>query len=71
MANFIELTNTSNTIVLGNKILINASQITTVYERPREEGGSLTTVIYCATNNSEWTVEESYTEVKRLLRSEQ
>ena len=68
MTKHIELTNTSNPTMLGSKFLINTDDITTVYERPMVEGGSLVTAIYCAKNNSEWTVEEGYSEVKKLIQ---
>lgn len=46
----------------GDRIFINKDWIVSVYENAREEGGSLSTVIYGGPGTN-WEVEESLSEV--------
>lgn len=61
----LKFTNTNN-LRAGDPIYINSEWIISVYENPRE-GGSLTTVIYGGTAGTEWFVEESLSEVIKII----
>ena len=65
---FIELTNAAE-MHKGNKISINPAWITAVYDFAKQEGGSLTTIVYGGPQGTTWEVEESYKEVTRLINS--
>jgi uncharacterized protein YlzI (FlbEa/FlbD family) len=67
MSNFIELTNIGNEELKGDPILLNPNHITSVYEVPTD-GGSRRTLIYCSYKDIAWSVEESYSEVKKKIK---
>lgn len=65
MARFLKLTNTGKH--QGNQILINVEHITCIYEDAMQQGGSLSTFVYCVQGNKHWVVEESYWEIKKMI----
>jgi hypothetical protein len=56
--NFIKLTNAAEGLK-GSPIWINMDQISSIYEIPSVEGGSLKTFIYGGPTGIAWEVEES------------
>jgi hypothetical protein len=63
---FIKLTNTVGQHA-GNPIYINSDWIVSIYEIPREEGGSLVTVVWGGPKGEAWNVEESPREIIKLI----
>ena len=51
----------------GNLIYINPYHISAVYEFAKEKNGSLTTMVYGGYTGVNWEVEESLSEVLKLL----
>lgn len=66
MTKIVKLTNTVDDLK-GSPIYINADHITSIYQMPREEGGSLITVIYGGPKGEAWNVEESPEEIVKLI----
>jgi hypothetical protein len=64
---FIKLTNAAEQHK-GNPIYINTDQITAIYEIAKVPDGSLTTMIYGGPKGTDWEVEESLTEVIKMVR---
>ena len=65
---FIKLTNAVEQFK-GNTIYINTDQITAVYEMAKTDGGSLTTMIYGGPTGSNWEVEESMSQVIKMINN--
>ena len=63
----IKLTNTGT--LAGNSLWVNPAHIIAVYEIPTE-GGSLTTRVWGGTPAVEWVVEESMSEVIKMIGKE-
>jgi hypothetical protein len=54
----------------GNPIYINSHWIVTIFEVPREPGGSLVTIIYGGPKGETWNVAESPREISKLIGEE-
>ena len=63
----IKLTNAS-TEHHGNYLYLNSDWIVSVFQMPREAGGSLFTVVYGGPLGISWNVEESPEEIRNLMR---
>jgi hypothetical protein len=59
--------NMSNDNVVDMPIYINSDWIVAVYERRRRDSGSVSTVIFGGPGGMEWTVEESLSEVMKII----
>jgi hypothetical protein len=62
----LKFSNLSNDNVMGMPIYINSDWIVAVFEKPRD-GGSLATTIFGGPNGIVWTVEESLSEVIKII----
>jgi len=62
----LRFTNASNDNMMDMPLYINSNWIVSVYERPRD-GGSLATTIFGGPNAMIWTVEESLSEVIKII----
>jgi len=64
---FIKLT---NSVMQGSPIWINIDQITAVFEKPSQEGGSLQTHIFGGNtaNGVTWIVDEGISEVIKFIK---
>ena len=51
----------------GNKLYLHSNWIVSVFQVAKEEGGSLTTVVYGGPQGTSWNVEESPEEVQKLI----
>jgi hypothetical protein len=51
----------------GNPIYINVEQISAFYELASQEGGSLKTFIYGGQTGVVWEVEESLSQVRKII----
>jgi hypothetical protein len=67
---FVKLTNCSEGFK-GQPLYINVNQIASIYEYPRESGGSLTTCIYGGQTGLVWNVEEGLMEVLKKIKEVQ
>jgi hypothetical protein len=57
----------SNDNVIDMPIYINSDWIVAVYEKRRRDGGSVSTVIFGGPSSTEWTVEESLSQVIKII----
>lgn len=64
----IKFTNTAEAFK-GNSLYINVNQIISVFEVPKTEGGSLTTIIYGGPTGTTWEVEESLSQVVKMVNA--
>lgn len=67
---FIKLTNVADNHK-GMPIWINIEHISSIYEYPTEEGGSLRTCIFGGPNGSIWQVEESPFQIFKSIAEQQ
>jgi uncharacterized protein YlzI (FlbEa/FlbD family) len=54
----------------GNPIYINVDHISAVYEFPKQEGGSLSTMVFGGYTGVIWEVEESLEQVLRKIEEQ-
>ncbi len=63
----LKFTNLSNDNVIDMPIYINSEWIVAVFERCSDTGGSVSTTIFGGPNGTTWTVEESLSQVIKII----